>query len=192
MAPGGEARAAFLGASSASVLPLPTTGPRGDSPRHCDSRCCFPGRGVSVSGALPSPSWDTAGAPLLAVTPDSPPPGSEHWEPPACLGAASPCRTKGPEHVNKRAVTQSERRQAERTRGAQLKGENAAFGPPRELCFRATKPLSSTWRISLQETPGMQWEPGSPPWGWGRGHRPARSNIPALTLRNGPAGNRKG
>lgn len=32
----------------------------------------------------------------------------------------------------------------------------------------------------------MKWERWSPPWGWGQGHRPVRSNIPALTLRSGP------
>lgn len=57
--------ALFLLASSTSVLPLPTTGPRGDSPRHCDSRC-FLGHRVSASRALPAPSCDTACFPLLA------------------------------------------------------------------------------------------------------------------------------
>lgn len=102
----------FLLASSTSVLPLPTTGPRGDSPRHCDSRC-FLGHRVSASRALPAPSCDTACFPLLAVTPDSPPPVSERWEPPGCLSAASSCRKKGPKHVNKHAITRSVQRQAE-------------------------------------------------------------------------------
>lgn len=80
-APPGVAPAAFLWASSASVLPLPTAGPRGDSPRHCDSRC-FLGRTVSASGSLPTPSSDTACCPLLAATPESPPPVSEAGSPP--------------------------------------------------------------------------------------------------------------
>lgn len=112
VAPPGVARAVFLWASSTSVLPLPTTGPRGDSPRHCDSRC-FLGHRVSASRALPAPSCDTACFPLLAVTPDSPPPVSERWEPPGCLSAASSCRKKGPKHVNKHAITRSVQRQAE-------------------------------------------------------------------------------
>lgn len=104
MAPPGVAPAASLWVSSASVLLLPTTGPR--DPRHCDSRC-FPGHTVSASRSLPNPSSDIACSPLLAVTP-----ASEHWEPPACLRAASFCRKKGPERVNKQAITECLQRQA--------------------------------------------------------------------------------